>query len=146
MSNWFADKVGGLVGDAYYYFGGGQEAEDTGKALDAKLAALNAQKYANGGYTDAAYQQVLADQSSGATGDVQSQLEESGAQGANEGLDALEKKAGEATGSVWDIITKFIKEQLKNIPWWVYVGGLVAVFFYLGGAGLVRAWLKKKTA
>lgn len=122
MSNWFADQIGNLAGSATYLFGGGAAEEERGKALDAQLAAMNAEQHDQGLYTDAQYLAVLDHQTSGATGNVQDQLQESGREGANQGLQDF--KAG--TFSAFTGL-------LGLVPAWLWVVGALAAFVYLGG-------------
>jgi hypothetical protein len=122
MSNWFADRIGDAAGAWTYYFGGGKDAEAQGKQLDQQLQDMNAAQYARGGYTDAQYALVVQDQNSGQTGDVLSQIEESGQQGANAGLDNMKSGVNSAFGSLFGLVPASV---------WLVAG--VALFVYLGG-------------
>jgi hypothetical protein len=145
MSNWFADQIGALAGDAVYYLGGGKAEEAQGQQLDAKLQALNNDEYGAGGRvyneiqdqkgTDAAvqaYQAVQADMASGATGDVLDQLQEAGKEGADQG-----KK------DFWSWILNLITSAIGLIPWWVWLAAGVGIFFWMGGFKLLKGKLAR---
>lgn len=143
MSNWFADAIGSLAGDAVYYLGGGQQAEAQGQQLDAQLQQLNQTEYGAGGRiyneiqdqqgtaaADKATQTVNADMASGATGDVLGQLQQAGQEGANQGLNDF-----------WSQIGGALKGLLTIFPWWLWLGAGVWLFIYLGGLRLFRGKL-----
>ena len=141
--NPIANAVGSAVGWLYYKFSGTQAAVDKGAQLDAQLAAVNAQNAANGVYTPEAYQQVLTDQQSAKFGDEQATMEQEAIAGANDGLDRVTALPGQVSNGIFDIFGKTLGGMLKSVPWWVWLLGIVAVFFYLGGAVILRSLIKK---
>lgn len=145
MSNWFADKIGSAAGSLVYAFGGGSQEQARGDSLDVQLAQLNQTEYGAGGRiynriedergttaADLAYATVLADEASGATGNVLGQLQEAGREGANQGLKDF-----------WSGIGNAIKGLLGIFPWWLWLAAGVGLFIYLGGLGLLKGKLAK---
>lgn len=145
MSNWFTDTIGSLAGDAVYYLGGGKAAETQGQQLDQQLQQLNQTEYGAGGRiyneiqdqkgtaaADQAFQTVQADEASGVTGDVLSQLQQAGKEGANQGLNDF-----------WGQIGGALKGLLTIFPWWLWLGAGVWLFIYLGGLRLLKGKLAK---
>ncbi len=113
----------------------GADSTDRSAQLDQQAADYNAST----GYYDTltpaaaqAAQQHLADQYA-ATADQSAQMSEAFAEGAKQGLDAevnfVHGALDTVGGAVW-----------KAIPWWVWLGGAIALFVYLGGG----VWIRKQ--
>jgi hypothetical protein len=145
MGNWIADQIGALAGDVTYLFGGGAQEQARGNQLDAQLATLNQSEYGAGGRiyneiqdqqgtaaADQAYQTVQADEQSGRTGNVLDQLQQAGAEGANQGLQDF-----------WGSIAGALKGLLTIFPWWLWLGAGVGLFIYMGGLRLLKGKLGK---
>ena len=60
--------------------------------------------------------------------------------------DTLDAEANSIVVTPLGIFWAEVKALLKAVPWWVWVLGLVAVFFWLGGAAFVRRYVSKKAA
>lgn len=64
-------------------------------------------------------------------------------EGAKEGLQNVLDAPGKVVGAVGDASSSMLWGIVKNIPWWVWVGGAVALFVWLGGLMLIRGKLAK---
>ena len=65
------------------------------------------------------------------------------AEGAQEGFQNVLKAPGKVVGFAGDSAGTLLGGILKNIPWWVYLGAVGVLFFYMGGAVLLRGSLKR---
>ena len=65
-------------------------------------------------------------------------------EGANQGLQAALDAPGKALGAAGQASSSLLWGLLKNIPWWVYVVGLGAIFVWMGGLSLLKGSLKRK--
>jgi len=63
--------------------------------------------------------------------------------GLGEGWNNVLNAPGKATGFIGDTLSQTLGGILKNIPWWVYVAGLGALFVYMGGLALLRGRFAK---
>lgn len=116
--------------------------------LDAQINAAN-QKLADAGYVSQDYVwQASNDISTGneSTGanDVLASVDAEAAAGAKEGLNNVLTAPGKVVGAVGGGASTLLGGILKNIPWWVYLGGLAALFVWMGGLSLLRGRLAKK--
>lgn len=64
-------------------------------------------------------------------------------EGAQEGLNNVLQAPGKVVGAVGSGAGTLLWGVLKNIPWWVWLGGLGALFVWLGGLELIRGSLAK---
>lgn len=166
--NWGATSS---VGTPLGSFGWGSELESwftgynasdlqaEGHALDDSLTAMNAQALANGTIDDATYNatvQHLATQIA-ATQGIPDDINAAWVDGALEGyksdlavLNAIPKYAGKVTGDVLGAITRGagsgVASLLGSLPWWLYLGGAIALFVYLGGGKAVEYQARKRIA
>jgi hypothetical protein len=67
-------------------------------------------------------------------------------EGASQGLDNVLNFPGQVVDKVGQGLSQSLWGVLKNIPWWVYLGGLVALFIWMGGLSLLRGRLAKGVA
>lgn len=112
---------------------------------DAQLQVLNNAQYGPGGsyYTPETWTAVNANRDSelanGGYGPAaqQAQIDQTF-------TDKLDSQAQSIIGGPLGVAWATIKAILKSVPWWVWILGFVAVFFWLGGAAMVRAWVGKK--
>ncbi len=131
---------------------GAPKLQSEGDRLDAELAALNQKEYGEGGRiynqieaqrgtaaADAAYRQTLANQQTGATGNVDKQISDAFDEGLNDGANNV---TGFVSG-VFKTIGKALGAVLLGIPVWIWLGLAVGAFFYLGGGAFLRRKLAK---
>lgn len=131
---------------------GADDLQKEGDALDAKLAAMNNADYAPGGRlynkvaatsgtaaADANYDAVVKNLQTGATGDVDAQINEAFKEGLQEGANNI---TGFVSGA-FKFVGKALGAILLGIPVWVWLGVGVVVFFYLGGGNIIRRKLAK---
>lgn len=64
-------------------------------------------------------------------------------EGAAEGLQNVLDAPGRAVGAVGGAAGSLLAGVLKNIPWWVYAGAVVALFIWMGGLNLLRGRLAR---
>ncbi len=128
-------------------------------ALDNQLAAMNQQALATGTIDDATYNttvQHLATQIA-ATQAIPADINAAWVDGALAGyqsdltvLNSIPKYAGKVTGDVLGAILtgtgSGIGSILGKLPWWIYVGGALALFVYLGGGKAVEYQARKRIA
>jgi hypothetical protein len=62
-------------------------------------------------------------------------------EGAAAGLQNVLKAPGQVIGFAGDSASTLLGGILKNIPWWVYLGGAAALFVWMGGLELLRGRL-----
>ena len=102
------------------YFYGGDQLQAEGNALDAKLAASNAELYGPGGkyYNAGQWSQIQQNMATGATGDVSAQLNDAFAVGLNEGKANITS----AVSGTFDLAGGGLAAVLRGIPWYVWAG------------------------
>src|SRR5882724_10626314 len=104
-----------------YFFGVDQAALD---AQDAKLRELNLRDLESGIYSKSVYDQAERNRAAGVI-DANGQIQDAFVEGAKEGLNAeADLVAGTLNGTlglIW-----------RALPWWIWLAGLVALFFYFG--------------
>jgi len=115
-------------------------------AADAQLQQLNARDYGVGGkfYSDANLAAVTAQRAAELAQNGDYNPDAQRAQIDKAFTDKLDEQAKSIIGGPLGIVWATIKSVLKSIPWWVWLIGFVAVFLWLGGGLLVRAFIKKK--
>ena len=59
-------------------------------------------------------------------------------EGAKEGLNNVLNAPGNLIGAVGSGLSQTVWGILKNIPWWIYLVGLGALFVWMGGLTLLR--------
>jgi multidrug efflux pump subunit AcrA (membrane-fusion protein) len=116
--------------------------------LDAKIAQANQRLVDQGVWTQTQYDQAQQDissgnQSTGADNVVQSVDMEAKA-GLQEGLNNVLDAPGKVVGAVGSGLSQTLGGILKNIPWWVYLVGLGALFVWMGGLSLLRGRLGRQ--
>jgi hypothetical protein len=124
--------------------------EAAGNAADVANQAINQKLLEQGLLTQAQYDSTVQDfaQGNADTGTANPQAAITGefdaglAQGANNILSA----PGKVVGAVGDASGSLLWGILKAIPWWVWIGGLVALFVWMGGLALLRGQLKGRLA
>ena len=121
---------------------GGDDLQAKGDELDAKLTALNTKDYAPGGklYTASTWAQVQQNLSTGATGDVDAQINAA----FQEGLDDGANNVTGFLGGIFDFVGKGLGALLKAVPWWVWLGVLAYVLFTTGIAQRLLARVGSK--
>lgn len=88
--------------------------------------------------------QNLQDYAANTNNDSEAQAAGQGfVEGAKEGLNNVLDAPGKLVGGVGSGASQVLGGILKNIPWWVYVGAVVAAFFYLGGLAILKGRLAK---
>lgn len=97
-------------------------------ALDAKLAKLNADKYARGEWNRDQYELAESHRAQGRIEALSSTVD-AAAQGAQEGLNNIADGISNTIDSTAQTTAGFF---FKAIPWWVWLGGLAYVAFRLG--------------
>lgn len=119
-------------------FGLDEESVRAGQEADRKLAALNKRALESGKYDAGTYAQAqkhLAD--SQLTDDtINAQIDDAIVEGLKEGYDNV-------TSSIKTVLDAPRKFLFASIPWYFWLLGAGAVFFYLGGGGLLKGVLKK---
>jgi hypothetical protein len=78
------------------------------------------------------------------TADVVGSVTDAFEEGAKEGAQNVLKFPGQAVGYISDAASISLKEILSKLPWWAYVGGLAALFVWLGGLTLLRGILARR--
>lgn len=124
------------------------EQQQLSDSLDSKITAANQQLENQGfvpsGYTQAASNDIAtADVQSGAANVVGS-VDSEFAAGAKEGLQNVLNAPGKIVGGVGSGLSSVVWGIVKNVPWWIYAGGAVALFIWLGGLELLRGRLAKR--
>lgn len=105
--------------------------QQRGDSLDQQLADLNKKALEDGTFTQEQYDQAERDRLRGATGDVNAQVSDAFVQGFKEGRDNI-------VGGVNKGLSGIVSGVWNAIPLSVWILLLIAFFFYLGGAGLLR--------
>src|SRR5690242_584010 len=95
--------------------------------LDAQLQQVNQRAedlgYVPAGYTDLATQDIAAGNASTGDNNVVASVNSEAAAGAAEGLHNVLTAPGKVVGAVGGGASTLLWGILKNIPWWVWVGG-----------------------
>ena len=65
-------------------------------------------------------------------------------EGAAEGLNNVLNAPGKVVGAVGSSLSQAVWGVLKNIPWWVWLVGLGALFVWMGGLSLLRGRLARR--
>jgi hypothetical protein len=133
--------------------------QSEGSQLDAQLAALNEEAHTKGTIDEATYQKTvehLATQiaaTQGIPADINSGYVEGALAGYKADLAVLEgipKYAGRITGDVLGAVLSGTGSGLGaifgSVPWWVWIGGALALFFYLGGGKAVEFQARRRIA
>jgi hypothetical protein len=115
-------------------------------ALDAQMAAKN-QELADAGYITqdqvaAAQANMVAGNISTGASDVAASMDAGFVEGAQQGLNNVLDAPGKVVGAVGDAAGQLGWGILKNIPWWVWIGGAIALFIWMGGGELLAGMLK----
>ena len=115
-------------------------------AADAGNQAIDQQLLEQGTWTQAQYDQAQADTAAGnaSTGvnDVAGSINQAAEQGLAEGFQNVLDAPGKVVGAVGSSASSMLWGIIKAIPWWVWIGGLVALFVWMGGLSLLRGKLK----
>lgn len=128
---------------------------DAAAAADAKLQAMNAVAYSPGGgaynYVAATQGQTAADALAGKVASDYANQAPIGVTDQQAAIDAtftdsLNASAKSIVGTPLGIFWAEIKALLKAVPWWVWAISVIAGFFWLGGAAIIRKFVAKKTA
>ena len=149
--------VGGIFSTVESWFTGyDREAlQQQSAELDAKLAALNEQARTTGTVDAATYQDTVNHIAAqiAETAAQGEQIDQAYVEGVVEGyqnelgaLEAIPQYAGKLTGDVLGAVTRGVsggvgsigKGIFGNLPWWVWVGGAAALFFYFGGGQVLK--------
>jgi hypothetical protein len=104
------------------------ELQAEGDALDRRLAELNQQAAPR--YGAEWFAQAEANRQGGYV-DVEEEVTEAGREGLREGYDNV-------TGAIRETVNFPLKFLWDALPWWVWVGAVVGLFFYFGGGAVVR--------
>jgi hypothetical protein len=124
-------------------------------ALDDQLAVLNQQARDKGTIDEATYQKTVEHlaQQIRATEQIPADVDQAFVDGALEGykadlavLEAIPKYAGRVTGDVLGALGRGAFSGLGALPWWVWVGGAVALFLHLGGGHVLEHQARKRIA
>lgn len=126
-----------------YLWGIDLEAEQSrGQQLDADLAELNRRKLESGQYSQQEYEQAEAHRLAGATGNVAGEVQSEFYAGAREGATNVLNFPGQVVGTVSQGAGQLLGGVLAAVPWWAWVGGLAALFVWMGGLTLLRGRLR----
>lgn len=121
------------------------EEQQRSNELDAKIQAANQKLetagYVSQGYSDLAAQDISAGNASTGANDVVGSVDAEFAAGAKEGLQNVLEAPGKAVGLVGKGANTVLWGILKNIPWWVYLVALGALFVWMGGLTLLKGRL-----
>lgn len=116
--------------------------------LDAKILEANQELVNRGIWTQTQYDAAARDISTGneSTGanDVVGSVDSEFKAGAEQGLQNVLEAPGRAVGAVGDSLSTAGWGILKNIPWWVYLVGLGALFVWMGGLSLLKGRLARR--
>jgi hypothetical protein len=66
------------------------------------------------------------------------------AEGAAEGWNNVLNAPGKVVGAVGSGLSQTLWGVLKNIPWWIYLGGVLALFVWMGGVELLSGYIGGK--
>lgn len=100
--------------------------------LDAQLKKMNDDALAAGKWDNATYQAAEQHRVDSQINDVQGEVDKAFNSGLQDGIDNIRGGIG-----------KTINFPFRLIPWQVYVIGAVFLFFYMGGAELLRGSLTR---
>ena len=128
LITWITSKVSGIDLAAE---------QQRGNELDAKLGAMNQEALATGRYDQAEFDQAEADRATGAVGNVNAAVTDEFWVGWGEGETNIKNWLKKALEKIPNTI-------LPAIPWQLYVLAAVALFLWMGGAGMLRGILNKK--
>jgi len=133
--------------------------QSQGAQLDAQLAAMNEQARAKGTIDDATYNKTVEHLAAQirATHDIPADINAGYVEGVLAGyrndlavLEGIPKYAGKITGDVLGAVLSGTGSGLGSIlgaiPWWVWLGGALALFFYLGGGKAVEYQARSRIA
>jgi len=138
-----------------------EEQQATSDSLDAQLAKLNDEARATGKIDQSTYDQTVAHiaQQVADTAAQPEQINQAFVDGVVEGyqnelkvLESVPQYAGKISGDVLSAVTKgtvsgvgsILGGVFGNIPWWMWVGGVAALFFYFGGGAVVSHQARKR--
>jgi hypothetical protein len=110
--------------------------QERGDELDAKLAALNQQEYANGKISATELARRDQEQADNAV-NVDESLNDAFVEGAKEGYNAT-------TGAIKTGLAAPFKFTWAILPWQVYAVAAVALFLYMGGGIYLKGLLPRK--
>lgn len=133
-SDWFTSSNAQSYDDAQAHLEAQKQALAQ-KVADREAAGTLTPDQAAADY-NTALQQTADDQNAAAAQGLE--------EGAMEGLNNVLNAPGQIVGVTGQGLGQVLGGILKNIPWWAYAIALVAGFFYLGGAELIRAWVSRK--
>lgn len=117
---------------------GASDEQARGDALDAQLAQMNRDALDSGRWSEDQFNQAEANREAGLTGDVAESIDGEFYTGLNEGWNNVLNAPGKAVGAIGDASGSLLGGVLKNIPWWAWVGGAIALFVWMGGLALLR--------
>lgn len=126
---------------------GTEDQGDQDARLAAQQAEFNARLQArqDAGTIDPAAAQSLSDYGNSVSNDSENQAYGQGfAEGAQEGLNNVLNAPGKVVGAVGSGASQALWGVLKNIPWWIYAGGVVVLFVWLGGVELLSGYIGGK--
>ena len=110
--------------------------------LDAQIQDANQKLedagYVKPGYTELAAQDISAGNVSTDVWHVGDSVNSEFAAGAAEGLNNVLTAPGKAVGAIGGGASTLLWGIVKNIPWWVWVAGLGALFVWMGGLSLLK--------
>jgi hypothetical protein len=119
-----------------------------GNQLDAQITAANQQLENQGavpaGYTAAASADINAGNLSTGASDVVSSVDGEFVAGAQQGLSNVLAAPGKVVGAVGGSASSLLWGIVKNIPWWVWIAALGAIFVWMGGLELLRGRLARR--
>jgi hypothetical protein len=121
-----------------------------GDAADAANQQINQQLLEQGLLTQAQYDQTVQDfqQGNASTGTDNPQQAIAGEfnAGLQEGVQNVLNAPGKVVGAVGQGAGQVLWGIVKAIPWWVWIGGLAALFVWMGGLELLGDQLKGRLA
>lgn len=116
--------------------------------LDAKINAANQKLESAGyvpqGYADVAAQDIAAGDTSTGDNNVVASVDSEFVAGLQQGANNVLQAPGKVVGAAGSGASTLLGGILKNIPWWIYGGALVALFVWMGGLELFRGRLARK--
>jgi len=124
------------------------EAQAQSDALDAKINEANRKLEAGGyvqpGYADIAAQDIAAGDISTGAANVEASVNSEFIAGAEDGLHKVLAAPGQVVGLAGQGLSSIVGGILKNIPFWIYLVALAALFVWMGGLELLRGRLARK--
>ena len=123
-----------------------QRSNQLDQQINAANQQLEAQGYVPTGYAAAAQADIAAGNATTGAGDVVTAVDADFQAGLKEGVNNVLDAPGKVVGAVGDATSQLGWGILKNIPWWVWIGGAIALFIYLGGLPLLSAIARGKVA